>query len=126
MKFKQALSTLRNQRGDGREKCEVAFENELTGPYRQAHFHCNLVFVGPFLCYFLWASKESKRQLPFLNQLCQPAAGELYKARQENQLKDKSHTARHKIQTKPKSSQLPKFFQSKKSKIYFLPICIFS
>ncbi|MGL4599202.1 MAG: hypothetical protein ACRCYO_16900 [Bacteroidia bacterium] len=51
-----------NSREDGRERCEVAFENELTGLYRQAHFHCNLVFVVSFLCYFLWTSKESKEK----------------------------------------------------------------
>jgi hypothetical protein len=41
---------------------ELAFEKRLTSHYRQVFFHCQLVSVLPFLCYFLWESKESKRQ----------------------------------------------------------------
>ncbi|MGL4597168.1 MAG: hypothetical protein ACRCYO_06560, partial [Bacteroidia bacterium] len=56
--------------------------------YRQAIFYCRLVFVVPFLWFFLWEGKERTIKLPFPNPNRQPSAGESYKARQENPRED--------------------------------------
>jgi hypothetical protein len=51
------------------EKSELAFENRLTGHYRQVDFHCQLVFVVSFSAEaevtFLDKQKSNKKKIHF-------------------------------------------------------------